>query len=100
MPKETDVAKHAKVVEWLKTEVADYVAKLFKALWQGSASKVQDSLASLNVSSYILGRRVGISFRDLDNSILDKLHQSTREGHQLEDWYQDLSMLEEHLRKR
>ncbi len=100
MPKDMDVAKRLKVIEWLKTEVMDYTARLFKSLWEGSTTKVLDSLASLIVSSYILGRRVGISYKDLDNSILDKLHQFKKEGHQLEDWYQDISKLEEHLRKR
>lgn len=95
-----DLAKRAKIIEWLKTEVIDYTARLFKSLWEGSTTKVVDSLASLIVSSYILGRRVGISYRELDDSILDKLKRSKQEGHQLEDWYQDISALDEHLRKR
>ncbi|MGZ9585949.1 MazG-like family protein [Paenibacillus marinisediminis] len=100
MHKEMDLAKRAKVIEWLKTEVIDYVARLFRSLWEGSTTKVVDSLASLIVSSYILGRRVGISYRELDDSILDKLQRSIQEGHQLEEWYQDISKLDEHLRKR
>lgn len=95
-----DLAKRAKVIEWLKTEVIDNVARLFKSLWEGSTTKVVDSLASLIVSCYILGRRVGISHRELDDSILDKLQRFKQEGHQLEDWYQDISALDEHLRKR
>ena len=100
MHKEMDVAKRAKVIEWLKTEVVDHVSRLFKSLWEGSTFKVTDSLASLMVSCYILGRRLGISYTDLDGSILDKLKKHKQEGHQLEDWYQDISMLEEHMRKR
>jgi len=95
-----DIAKRTKVIEWLKTEVMDYVARLFKSLWEGSTAKVVDSLSSLIVSSYILGRRVGISYRELDDSILEKLQRSKQEGHQLEEWYQDISALDEHLRKR
>ncbi|GGH30050.1 MazG-like family protein [Paenibacillus segetis] len=100
MHKEMDVAKRAKVIEWLKTEVVDHVARLFKALWEGSTTRVSDSLASLIVSSYILGRRLGVSYRDLDDTIMDKLKKHKQEGHQLEDWYQDISTLEDHLRKR
>ena len=95
-----DIAKRTKVIEWLKTEVMDYVARLFKSLWEGSTAKVVDSLSSLIVSSYILGRRVGISYRELDDSILEKLQRSKQEGHQLEELYQDISALDEHLRKR
>ncbi|MBY0163497.1 MULTISPECIES: MazG-like family protein [Bacillales] len=100
MPKDLDVAKRAKVIEWLKTEVIDHVSRLFKALWEGSTTKVGDSLASLMMSSYILGRRLGLTYRDLDDLLLEKLKKHKQEGHQLEDWYQDISALEEHLRKR
>ncbi|WP_054958317.1 MazG-like family protein [Paenibacillus dakarensis] len=99
-PKDLDVAKRAKVIEWLKTEVVDNVSRLFKALWEGSTAKVGDSLASLMMSSYILGRRLGVSYRDLDDLLIEKLKKHRQEGHQLEDWYQDISTLEEHLRKR
>ncbi|MBO2944502.1 MazG-like family protein [Paenibacillus sp. F411] len=100
MPKDLDVAKRAKVIEWLKTEVVDNVSRLFKALWEGSTGKVGDSLASLMMSSYILGRRLGMSYKDLDGLLLEKLKKHQQEGHQLEDWYQDISALQEHLRKR
>ncbi|WP_208652656.1 MazG-like family protein [Paenibacillus lautus] len=100
MPKDLDVAKRAKVIEWLKTEVIDHVSRLFKALWEGSTTKVGDSLASLMMSSYILGRRLGLNYRDLDDLLLEKLKKHKQEGHQLEDWYHDISALEEHLRKR
>ncbi|WP_211184367.1 MazG-like family protein [Paenibacillus lemnae] len=100
MPKDLDVAKRAKVIEWLKTEVVDNVSRLFKALWEGSTAKVGDSLASLIMSSYILGRRLGVSYKDLDDLLLEKLKKHKQEGHQLEDWYQDISGLQEHLRKR
>ncbi|CAH0121333.1 hypothetical protein PAE9249_03860 [Paenibacillus sp. CECT 9249] len=100
MEREMDLAKRAKVIEWLKTEVLDHVSRLFKSLWEGSTTRVVDSLASLVVSSYILGRRLGVSYRELDESVLAKLRKHKQEGHQLEDWYQDISALEEHLRKR
>ncbi|MFB5762675.1 MazG-like family protein [Paenibacillus medicaginis] len=100
MSKELDVAKRAKVIEWLKTEVLDQVSRLFRAIWEGSTSRIGDSLASLIMSTYILGRRMGITYSDLDQQLLAKLRKHRQEGHQLEDWYQDISALEEHMRKR
>lgn len=100
VPKDLDVAKRAKVIEWLKTEVVDHVSRLFKALWEGSTARVGDSLASLIMSSYILGRRLGIPYRELDEVLTEKLKKHRQEGHQLEEWYQDISALEEHMRKR
>jgi len=88
------------MIEWLKTEVVDQMSRLFKGMWDGSTSRVIDGLAGLIASSYILGRRLGIPYRDLDNAIADKLARLRQEGHQLEDQYKDLSELSEHIRKR
>lgn len=98
--KDVDLARRAKVIEWLKTEVVDHVAHLLKGIWEGSHVKIVDGLASLISSGYILGRRLGISYRSLDEAIVEKMKKHRQEGHQLEDWYGDISSLEEHLRKR
>ncbi|NEW07289.1 hypothetical protein GK047_14880 [Paenibacillus sp. SYP-B3998] len=98
--KEVDLARRAKVIEWLKTEVVDHVAHLLKGIWEGSHAKIVDALASLISCGYILGRRLGISYRSLDEAIVDKMKKQRQDGHQLEDWYDDISSLEEHLRKR
>ncbi len=97
---DVDLAKRAKVIEWLKTEIVDHVARLLKGIWQGSSHQISDGLASLIASGYILGRRLGIHYRSLDEAIVEKLEKLRKEGHQLEDWYQDISSLEDHLRKR
>lgn len=47
-----------------------------------------------------MGRRLGIPFKDLDALLVEKLKKHKQEGHQLEDWYQDISALEDHMRKR
>lgn len=97
---ERDVVTRTRTIEWLKTEVLDQMSRLFKALWEGSTSRVVDSLAGIIASSYILGRRLGIPYRDLDQAIADKLARMKQEGHQLEDHYGDLTELSEHIRKR
>lgn len=100
MERDLDVATRTRMIEWLKTEVVDQMSRLFKGIWDGSTSRVIDGLAGLIASSYILGRRLGIPYRDLDNAIADKLARLRQEGHQLEDQYKDLSELSEHIRKR
>jgi hypothetical protein len=98
--KDVDLARRVKVIEWLKTEIVDQMAHLLKAIWEGSHAKMVDGLASLISCGYILGRRLGISYRSLDEAIMDKMKKHRAEGHQLEDWYGDISALEEHIRKR
>lgn len=97
---DVDLAKRVKVIEWLKTELVDHAAHLLKGIWEGHQGKIIDGLASLISCGYILGRRLGISYRSLDEAVMDKMKKHRQEGHQLEDWYGDMSSLEEHLRKR
>lgn len=94
------IAKNLKVIDWLKTEILDQIANLFKGLHHANQHLILDSLASLVVVSYVLARRVGISFRELDQAVVSKLREHIREGHQLENWYGDLSSLEQHMNKR
>ncbi|MCZ8524073.1 MULTISPECIES: MazG-like family protein [Paenibacillus] len=100
MDRDVDLAKRAKIIEWLKTELVDQLSHLLKGMWEGSQYKIVDGLASMVASCYILGRRLGISPRKLDEAVLDKMKQHREEGHQLEEWYGDISALEDHLRKR
>lgn len=98
--KDLDLAKRVKVIEWLKTEVIDQAAHLLKGIWEGSQAKTIDALASLISSAYILGRRLGVSYRSLDEAVLEKMKQHRVDGHQLEEWYGDISALEDHISKR
>ncbi|CAG7643276.1 hypothetical protein PAESOLCIP111_04453 [Paenibacillus solanacearum] len=100
MERDVDLARRAKIIEWLKTEIVDQMARLLKGIWEGSHHKIVDGLASLVACCYILGRRLGISLHSLDEAVLDKMRQHRQEGHQLEEWYGDISAVEEHLRKR
>lgn len=93
-------AKSVKVIEWLKTEILDQVTHLFKGVQYASQHVMIDSLSSLVISIYVLARRTGFTFRELDQSVVQKLREHVREGHQLEEWYGDLSALEEYLNKR
>jgi hypothetical protein len=93
-------AKSIKVVDWLKTEILDQVASLFKGIHHASQSTMIDSLSGLVISIYVLARRMGFSFRELDQAVIHKAREHAREGHQLEEWYGDLSALEEYVSKR
>jgi hypothetical protein len=93
-------AKNVKVIDWLKTEILDQVANLYKGVHHASQHVMLDSLSSLIVSIYVLGRRVGFTFRELDQAVIQKLREHARDGHQLEQWFGDLSALEEYVNKR
>jgi hypothetical protein len=93
-------AKSIKIVDWLKTEILDQIAALFRAIYSANQHLMIDSLSSLVISVYVLARRMGFSFSELDQSVSQKLREHARDGHQLEKWYGDLSKLDEYLNKR
>lgn len=97
--KNIDVAKNLRVIEWLKAELVESVAALFKSLLRAGDDAVSDALANIIISTYLLGRRVGISFAHLDMKVKGKLRLSIDETHEVERWYGDLSRLMEYLDK-
>lgn len=99
-PGNVHIAKNIKVMEWLKAEIVEQVAGLFKGLFQGKESYIIDSMAGLLIAVYVLARRVGIPFHKLDTAVMEKLQNHQREGHEIEEWYGDLSYLEQYMKKR
>lgn len=93
-------AKNIKVVDWLKTEILDQIASLFRGLHMANQQMIIDSLSSLLVTVYVLARRMGIPYRELDQAVTQKLREHMKEGHQLEEWYGDLSSMEQYINKR
>lgn len=94
---EGGIAKNIKVVEWLKADLITSASALFKSMLKGSEDLILDALASLVVTCYVLGRRLGINFSRLDLRVEAKLRQGIDEDHELERWYGDLSTLLNYL---
>ncbi|SFX30761.1 MazG-like family protein [Thermoactinomyces sp. DSM 45891] len=94
------IAKNIKVVDWLKTEILDQIASLFRGLHYANQQMIIDSLSSILVSVYVLARRMGIPYREVDQVVTQKLREHMKEGHQLEEWYGDLSAMEKYINKR
>lgn len=87
------IAKNVKVIEWLKADILAAVTALYKAMVQGSEDLMLDSLAGLVVTAYLLGRRLGFGFSRLDFKVEAKLKQGVDAGHEMEEWFGDLSSL-------
>ncbi|OPX84502.1 MAG: MazG-like family protein [Pelotomaculum sp. PtaB.Bin104] len=97
---ESGIVKNIKVVEWLKADLVTSLAALFKSMLRGSEDLILDALASLMITCYILGRRLGINFPRLDLKIEEKLRQSIAEDHEMEKWYGDISNLLNYLSEK
>lgn len=98
--KEMDIAKNIRVIEWLKTELLDNISGLFRAFLRGGESVLLDFLSHIVLLSYLLARRCGISYQELSKEVLHKVDDGIAQGHQVEEWYGDLSELKEFLKPR
>jgi hypothetical protein len=98
--REIDVAKNLKTIEWLKAEMVDSVGALFKAMLKTGNDTAADALAAIIVVSYLLGKRVGVSFSTVDNKVKAQLTTNINDGHEVERWYGDLSELLHYLENK
>lgn len=94
---ELDIARNVKALEGLKTGLVNSLAGLFTSLCKGSADGIGDNLALLIINSFLLARRLGLSFGQLEQRVYEQTAALMKEGHHLEDWYGDLSSLKGYL---
>ncbi|WP_200757598.1 MazG-like family protein [Effusibacillus dendaii] len=98
--KELDIAKNIKMIEWLKTEVVETVAVLFRGFQQGSETLLKGGLANLVVLSYLMARRLGMRYSQFDSQIREQIRQNLEMDDAFFDWREDLSILEEHFQNK
>lgn len=102
MNQETDITKNIRVIEFLKSELLTAVASLYQILLKGTKAGqdvIQDILANIVLVTYLLGKRLGISYSLIDSRIQEKIRIGMLEDHETEKWYGDLSDLGEYLNK-
>lgn len=99
-PDAVDIAKNARTLEWLRAELVGSAAQAMRAMARGEEDAAIDALASGVVVCYLLARRMGASYARLDNQVLARLHDSIAGGHEIEQWYGDLTQLAAHLRRQ
>jgi len=97
---QVDIAKNMRIIEWLKAELVESVGALFKALLKTGDEAISDCLASIIISTYTLGKRVGVNFQYIDFKVESKLKLSINEAHEVEMWYGDLSALLAYLENK
>lgn len=97
MKREADMTTNLKIIEWLKADLVETVGTLLKAMLKAGNDAAIDALATLIIISYVLGRRLGISFQLIEMRIKLKLNNSIKDTHEIEEWYDDLTHLQKYL---
>ncbi|SCI29351.1 MULTISPECIES: MazG-like family protein [unclassified Romboutsia] len=98
--KGSEVTKNVKIIEWMKNELLMSLSDLFNLLFKGVKpvdELLQDTLANIIMITYLLAKRLGISFKDIDYKIKEKIKIGIKEEHSIESWYGDLSNLQKHM---
>lgn len=101
--KGSDITKNIKIIEWIKNEILMSISNLFNLLFKGVKpidNGLQDAIANIIMLSYLLGKRLGVSFDEVDYAIKEKAKEAIKEEHSIETWFGDLSKLEEHIDNR
>ena len=86
-----------------KNEILISVSDLFNLIFKGVKpidDTLQNTLANIIMLSYLLGKRLGISFDEIDIKIKEKAKEGIRQESSVETWFGDLSKLEKHIDNR
>jgi hypothetical protein len=94
------IVKNVRTIEWIKAEIVTGIGALFKAMVKNNEEMILDSLAGLVLGCYFLGKRLGIPFNKLDTKIAERLESSQLQEHEIEEWYGDVTNLEQYFKER
>ena len=99
----SDVTKNVKIIEWMKKELILSVGDVFDLIFKGVKpldEALQDTLANILMITYLLAKRLGISFSEIDYKIKEKIRIGIDQNHSVESWYGDFSNLKKHMENR
>ena len=99
----SDVTKNVKIIEWMKKELILSVGDVFDLIFKGVKpldEALQDTLANIIMITYLLAKRLGISFSEIDYKIKETRRIGIDQNHSVESWYGDFSNLKKHLENR
>jgi len=100
LDKGSDVTRNVKIMEWMKTELLMSLGDLFNLILKGVKpldEALQDTLANIIMITYLLAKRLGISFTEIDYKVKEKIKLGISDNHSVERWYGDLTELKKHI---
>ncbi|MBQ2114494.1 MAG: hypothetical protein IIV84_01355 [Selenomonadales bacterium] len=71
--RESDMIRKIRLLEWLKAELAVSVGEVMRAVAGGVRVPMADALSRVVVSCYVLGRHLGVGFKELDEAVMRRL---------------------------
>lgn len=97
---ESDIVKTMRLIEALKADMIHAVGALYGALAESSAHKGKEALALIIVQCYVLGKRLGINFKELDDAVQYKVNECSKSNGELENRFGDFSKLARYIEQK
>ena len=97
---ESEIVRKLRLIEGQKAELIGSLAGIFHALAKTGGQSLAEALGAVIINCYVLARRLGIDFSQLDEAVCEKLEQNIKHGSEIEKWYGDLSELKRYLRQK
>ncbi len=101
--RDIDIIKNMKTVDWLKSELLTNISNLHRILVNNentTKDDLEDALSNIILDSYILGKRLGLDYRDIDVAMKENIKLNLIKEHKIEKWYGDLSQLLDYIISR
>ena len=95
-----DIIRNLRTIEWLKSEMLTSMANLYQLLAKGEDNikeDLEDLISNIILLSYLLSKRLGLNYEDIDSNLQDKIKLNLIEDHKIEKWHGDLSELLEFI---
>lgn len=98
------LSTNLRAVDNLKSEILSEVAGLYRELADYDSpeiyERVLNSAATIIAMDYILARRIGLEFQDVDRKIEELTAIAEENNHELEIAFSDMSELRRFIKKR
>ncbi|BBB90617.1 MAG TPA: MazG-like family protein [Methylomusa anaerophila] len=96
---EPDILRKLRLIEGLKADLLINVGEVYRAMAQNRPQEtVAGALAEVIITAYVLGRRLGLDYAEMDDIVVARLGQDIKKEPEIERWFGDLSEYRRHLR--
>lgn len=97
---ESDILHKLRLIEGLKADLLTEVGKLYQAMAHNKREAIGDALAQLIISAFVLGRRLGIEYPEMEEIVNTRLGHNIKQETEVERWFGDMSEYRRYLRQK
>ncbi len=89
--KESSLAQSLHIVENVRNRLLLILARMFQSLSGGKDELVKEDLSEIILNSYILGKRLGVTYQGMDEALLKKAREYVSQKEEVEEYFGDIT---------